>query len=129
MTSMKLKTFAALFGAVLLGAGCVSTVNERHTAGWPFGKDTVEGNYEFPMDQVYQASVAVVKFNGSLLNEVVLHDQTNQVKAIEGKVNDRHVWVRVEGISPKVTGVSVQTRTSGGGGDVYLAMNWRSKSR
>ena len=59
--------------------------------------------------------------NGILSNESILHGETNTVKTAEGKVNQRTVYVRVEGVEPKVTAVSVQTRTSGGGSDIELA--------
>ena len=118
---MKKKIFLALFGAGLLSAGCVSTVNDRHTAGVPFVKDSVQGRYERPLDQVFDAAKEVVKANGRLLNESVIHGETNVVKTAEGKINDRTVWVRVEAAEPNVTGVSVQTRTPGGGSDINLA--------
>jgi hypothetical protein len=43
------------------------------------------------------------------------------VKTVEGKVNQRTVWVRVEAVDPKVTEVTVQTRTPGGLSDIDLA--------
>jgi hypothetical protein len=118
---MKKKTFLALLGAGLFVAGCVSTVNDRHTAGVPFIKDSVQGRYERPLDQVFEAAKDVVKFNGALVNESILHSETNTVKTVEGKINQRTVWVRVEAVDPKVTAVTVQTRTSGGGSDLDLA--------
>src|SRR5215469_10873704 len=45
MRSMKTTVFAILTGLVLVVVGCVSTVNERKTAGVPFIKDRVEGRY------------------------------------------------------------------------------------
>jgi hypothetical protein len=51
----------------------------------------------------------------------VLYNSTNVVKTVEGKVNQRTVWVRIEAIDPKVTAVTVQTRTPGGGSDIDLA--------
>jgi hypothetical protein len=118
---MKTTIFAILLGVLLTSAGCVSTVNERKTAGVPFIKDRVEGRYERTVDQVAQAAKQVVSSNGVLVNESIIYSQTNSVKTIEGKVNQRTVWVRVEGIDPKVTAVTVQTRTSGGGSDLDLA--------
>ena len=47
--------------------------------------------------------------------------ETNTVKTVEGKINQRTVWVRVEAVDPKVTAVTVQTRTSGGVSDLDLA--------
>ena len=121
ITQMKEKIFLALIGASLIGAGCVSTVTGRTSFGVPFVKDSVEGHYERPLDQVYDAAKEVVKFNGTLVNESILHTETNMVKTVEGKVNQRSVWIRVEAMDPRVTGVAVQTRTKGGGTDVDLA--------
>ena len=73
------------------------------------------------MDQVFEAAKDVVKFNGTLINESILHGETNAVKTVEGKINQRTVWVRVEALDPKVTAVTVQARTSGGGSDLDLA--------
>ena len=121
IASMKQKLFLALIGASLFGAGCVPTVTGRNSVGVPFIKDSVEGHYERPLDQVYDAAKDVVKFNGTLVSESILHSETNNVKTVEGKVNQRSVWVRVEAADPKVTGVIVQTRTKGGGTDIDLA--------
>ena len=118
---MKPIIFAAILGAIVVGAGCVSTVNDRSTAGWPFIKDKVEGRYERSVPQVFEAAKAVVRKNGVLVNESTLYGQTNAVKTVEGKVNQRSVYIRVEAVDPKVTGVTVQTRTSGGGSDIDLA--------
>ena len=120
LASMK-KIFAILCGAILVGAGCVSTVNERTSPGVPFVKDRVEGRYERSVDQVFDASKQVVKTMGVLVREGVIYGQTNEVKTVEGKVNQRNVWIKVEGIEPKITSVIVQTRTSGGGADIDLA--------
>jgi hypothetical protein len=118
---MKTTILAVLTGVVLAGAGCVSTVDERKTAGVPFIKDRVEGRYERTVDQVAQAAKQVVTSNGVLINESTIYNQTNTVKTVEGKVNQRNVWVRIEAVDPKVTAVTVQTRTSGGGSDIDLA--------
>jgi hypothetical protein len=121
MNRMKTIIFGILLGAVLVGAGCVGTVDEHKTAGVPFIKDRVGGRYERSVDQVTQAAKQVVSVNGVLVNESTLYDQTNAVKTVEGRVNQRTVWVRIEFVDPKVTEVTVQTRTSGGGSDIDLA--------
>ena len=121
ITPMKEIFFLVLIGASLIGAGCVPTVTGRTSMGVPFIKDSVEGHYERPLDQVYDAAKDVVKFNGTLVSESILHTETNTVKTVEGKVNQRSVWIRVEAMDPKVTGVAVQTRTKGGGTDIDLA--------
>ncbi len=87
----------------------------------PFVKDKIQGRYERPVDQIFQAAKDVIKENGVLVREGVLYSQTNEVKTVEGKVNQRNVWVRVEGVDPKVSEVTVQTRTPGGGADIDLA--------
>jgi hypothetical protein len=117
---MKAKIFAALFGSLIIAVGCVKTVNDRHAAAWPVGKDKFEGRYERSMDQVYNASVDVVKRMGTVSRESIINPGTNQVKAIEGRINERRIWVRVESVDPRVTSVMVQARTSGGGTDLPL---------
>jgi len=118
---MKTITFAVFAAAILLGAGCVSTVNDSTTAGIPLVKDKIQGRYERPVDQIFVAAKEVIKENGVLSNESILYNQTNTVKTVEGKVNQRSVWVRVEAVDPKVTEVTVQTRTPGGLSDIDLA--------
>jgi hypothetical protein len=118
---MKAKIFVILLGAVIAGAGCISTVNDRSTAGVPFIKDRVEGRYQRSVEQVFEASKRVITANGVMINESTLYNQTNLVKTVEGKVNQVSVWVRVVGIEPNTTQVTVQTRTSGGGADLDLA--------
>src|SRR5579872_6291855 len=103
---MKTIIFAMSLGVVLVGAGCVSTVDERKTAGVPFIKDRIEGRYERTVEQVADAAKQVVSSNGVLVNESTLYAQTNAVKTVEGKVNQRTVWVRIESIDPKVTAVT-----------------------
>ena len=112
---------AILAGVAMLTAGCVSTVNDRTTAGVPFIKDRIEGRYERPLERVFAAAKDVIKKNGVLVNESTLYNETNLVKTVEGKVSQRSVWVRVEAVDPKVTAVIVQTRTPGGGSDIDLA--------
>ncbi len=117
---MKTKISVVLLGALVLVAGCVKTVNDRHTFAWSPGKDKFEGRYERPVDQVYAAAVDVVKLNGMVTRESIISPGTNQVRAIEGKVNARNVWVRVEAVDPKVTSVTVQVRSKSGGTDLQL---------
>jgi hypothetical protein len=104
----------------VVAVGCVKTVNDRRTGAVPLVKDKFEGRYERSMDQVYKASVDVMNSMGTVARETIINPGTNQVKAIEGKVNERHVWVRVEAVDPKVTSVTVQARTSAGGTDLPL---------
>ena len=117
---MNTKMHIALLGALVLVAGCVKTVNDRHAFALSPGKDKFEGRYERSPDQVYVAAVEVIKLNGAIARESIINPGTNQVKSIEGKVNSRDVWVRVEAVDPKITSVKVQVRTKGGGTDQDL---------
>ncbi len=118
---MNKKLLVGLLGALLIGAGCVRTLTDRTTGGMPFVKDTVTGNYERPVEQVFEASKNVVDHMGTLVNESVLHYTTNMVRTVEGRINQRKIYIRVEAIDPKVTGVAVQARTMGGAADLDLA--------
>ena len=125
MAGMNMKFLAALMGLAVLAAGCVDTVSGGKTVGVPFIKDKIESRYERPADQVFAAAKEVVKEDGVLLNEGTLYGQTNTVnnvvKTVEGRVNQRTVWVAIAQIDPKVTDVTVQTRTQGGVSDIDLA--------
>ena len=118
---MKTKIFAAFAGIVIVTAGCVNTVSGTKSPAIWFGKDSVQGRYERPMDQVYQAAVAAIKVDGVLLTEYVPHDTTNSTLSFYGKVNERKVWVRVEAVDPKTTEVTVQSRTTMGDTDIDVA--------
>ena len=120
MTPMKTKMLVALLGGLMLLVGCVSTVNDRHAFALSPGKDQFENRYERTVDQVYAAAVQVVKFNGTIERESVILPGPNAVKTIEGKVNERSVWVRVAPVDAKITSVTVQVRTKGGGTDQDL---------
>lgn len=125
MASMRIKFFAGLIGVAVLAAGCVNTVTGEKTAGVPFIKDSIESRYERPADQVFEAAKSAVKDDGVLVNEGTLYGQTNAVgnlvKTVQGRVNQRSVWVRVEQVDPRVSDVTVQTRTQGGMSDIDLA--------
>ncbi len=103
-------------GALLaLAAGCVSTVDGRVKPGMPFVKDKFESRYERPLDKVMEAARETIKFNGTLYSEDII------TKTLEGKVDTRTVWVKLDEVEPKITRVIVQVRTKGGGTDLDLA--------
>ncbi|HWQ90484.1 MAG TPA: DUF3568 family protein [Clostridia bacterium] len=118
---MKTTILMVLLAALIAGTGCVGTVTGRTKAGVPFVKDWVEGRYERPLEDVFAAAKDVVRFNGTMVNEATLHNQTNLTKTVEGKVNQRNVFIRVEALNPTMTGIVVQARTTGGGADIHLA--------
>ena len=117
---MKTNMLVVLLGGLVLAAGCVSTVNDRHAAAVPFVKDQFESRYERTPDQVYAAAEEVLKSNGTILRMSVINPGANAVKTLEGKVDTSNVWMRVEAVDPKVTSVTVQVRTKGGGSDLQL---------
>jgi hypothetical protein len=84
------------------------------------GNDKFEGRYQRTPEQVYAAAVEVIKFNGTITRETTINPGPGQVRAIEGKVSERSVWVSVQAVDPTVTSVTVQVRTSGGGTDLTL---------
>lgn len=125
---MKKKFLAAAFGAALISifaAGCVSTVTGDKTAGVPFIKDRIEARYDRPATEVFEAAKAVIAKNGVLVREGILHGQTNAlnqiVHTVEGNVNECRVWVSVAQTEPRISDVTVETRTQNGGTDIELA--------
>jgi hypothetical protein len=127
MTSMKTKMLLGLLGGLVLVAGCVGTVNDRHAFALSPGKDKFESRYKRPVNQVYDAAVEVVKLNGTISRETIISPGTNQVRAIEAKVNARNVWVRVQAVDSEVSSVKVQVRTSGGGTDLDLTQQLQNE--
>jgi len=118
---MKKIIFAALAGAALIVTGCVNTVSNTKTGTLWFNKDEVQGRYQRPVKQVYDAAVAVVNANGVLITEYIPHDVTNTVLSLQGRVNQRNVWIRVMAdTQPGVSDVTVQARTKVNG-DADLA--------
>lgn len=123
MAAMK-HHFLALAGALVLAglvSGCYTKATGGKRFGTPFAKDSVEGYYERSLDDVFNAARQVVIANGVLVSENTIHGETNIVRTLEGRVSQRRVYMRVQPADPKVTGVEVQARTSGGGRDLDLA--------
>ena len=117
---MKTKFFAVFAGIAMVSAGCVGTVSGTKTGALLPNRDQVQGRYQRSVDQVYQAAVQVIQSDGVLVTEYIPHDTTNTVRALQAKVNQRNVWVRVAAVDPQITQVTVQARTKVGG-DVDLA--------
>jgi hypothetical protein len=111
---------AGIAGMGLLVAGCVKTVSNNKHAAVPFVKDRVEGRYERPMQVVYQAAKEVLAFNGMITAESTLSTTNASALALEGKVNQRSVWIRVEQVEPRISSVIVQARSKWGGRDLEL---------
>ena len=119
---MKVKFLLPLVLTLVVAAGCAKTVSGRHTAAVPFTKDSIEGRYERPAVQVYLAAKDVILANGLLMNEVTQHNATNSaVLALEGRVQEKKVFIAVSEVDPKVSSVIVQVRSNAGVRDLDLA--------
>lgn len=99
---------------VLAVTGCVSTIDGRHEAGNPLVKDKLIRVYERPVMQCWAAAKDVLTANGTIFSEDVMQS------TISARVDTRTVRVKVEAIDPKVTRVTVQTRTKMGNSDLDL---------
>ena len=118
---MKFGFYVILAAAALGVAGCVSTVDDQKTAGVYLSRDKVSGNYKFPLNTVFEASNKALQSLGQITRESTLLENTNQVRTLEGKVQDTDVWIRVEATSPQVTAVTVQARSTWVGSNVPVA--------
>ena len=119
---MRTTIFVGLIAGLVLTAGCVGTPTGRKVAAVPFVKDRVEGRYERPVAQVYEAAREVIRFNGQLVNAVDRYsDDGVAVRALEGRVQERKVFIGVKEEEPTITSITVQVRTKAGGRDLDLA--------
>lgn len=106
-----------LIVAVLLATmtGCVRTVDDRHRWGNPMVRDKVEGRYEYPIDKVFRAGKDVLQMNGQLVGENTINN------SLEGIIDTRRVWIRVDSVGDRWSRATVQARTKNGGADLYMA--------
>ena len=118
---MKKIIFTAFAGLAIIATGCVKTVSGTHSPALTWSKDRVEGRYQRSVDQVYQASVKVITDNGVIITEYIPHDTTNTVRSVQGKVNEKNVWISVQSVDPTITQVTVQARSTMGVSDIELS--------
>lgn len=118
---MKIGFLAVLVGIAIGVAGCVNTVTEQKTAGLYLSRDKVEGRYRFPVNTVYEAAKRALQNSGQVTRESTLLGSTNQVRALEGKVRDTDVWIRIEAVDAQVTSATVQARSTWVGSNVPVA--------
>ena len=118
---MKKTIFAGLAGAMIIGTGCVRTVSDTHAFAVSPVQDSVADRYNRSCEQVYRASCEAIKVEGGeLVREYVPHAYTNDVRQLEGRVNDRKVFIRVEQIDATISQVDVEARTPWGRTDIDL---------
>lgn len=118
---MKKGFFILLAGVAVALTGCVGTVTEQKAGGVPVFRDRMEGRYERPINLVFDASKKSLMAFGSVTSEGSLHTSSNQVRTLQGYVNQSAVYMRVEAVTPTVTSVIVQVRSRWGGTDLQIA--------
>lgn len=107
--------------APLLLAGCVNTVTQNQPGALPAYRDRLETRQQKPLEPVFEASKRALNSFGNITAEGKVFVGTNQVRIIEGSINGRAVYMRVEEIDPQLTAVVVQVRTRMGGTDLQIA--------
>ena len=112
---LKIYTIALISVIAVLFSGCYKTVDGHVKAGVPFKKDKIEGRYERPVPQIFDASKVVLSRLGKIVSEDTIS------KTLVGKIDTRTVWIRVEEVDAKVSKITVQVRTKGGSSDIDLA--------
>ena len=118
---MKKITFAILAGVALGVAGCVSNVAEPKPGSMPGYRDRVERRFDRPLNDVFEASKRALNTYGNITAESAFSTATNQVRTMSGSVNQSKVWMRIEGVTPSATLVTVQMRAVMGGTDLTMA--------
>ena len=73
---MKAKFLLVLAALAVVAIGCVRTLNEKKTAALPLTKDRMEGQYERPASQVFEAAKPPKSF---YIIEGADHNNTYQV--------------------------------------------------
>jgi len=98
----------------MVTSGCYTDQAGRQRAGVPLMRDQIERRYERTAAEIWTAAKDVLNYNGTLYSEDLL---TN---TLEGSVNERRVWVKVEELDRVVTRVVIQARAKGGAPDMVL---------
>ena len=113
--SRKLTLLAFFAVAMVLFSGCRTSLDGRTHAAVPFIDDTVKARYERPPLEIWQAAKDVLAYNGTLYSADSLKS------TLEASVNSSTVWVQIIPLDSRVTEVTIQTKTKGGGTDRRLA--------
>jgi len=114
--------FNVLLVAMAVGvAGCVNTVTQNQPGRMPDYKDRLEARYQRSVPEVFEASKRALNSFGNITSEGQIFVGTNEVRIVEGAINGRNIYMRIEGVEPKVTSAIVQVRTKMGGTDLKTA--------
>lgn len=116
------KAFNLLLVALACGvAGCVHTVTENQPGRGPGYRDYVEARHAKTVDVVFEASKRALLSFGNITTDGKVLAATNQVRIVEGTVNGKLIYMRVESVAPQTTSVRVQVRTKLGTTDLRMA--------
>jgi len=118
---MKKVTFAILACVALGVVGCVSNVAERRPGSMAGYRDRVQRRFDRPVSDVFGASKRALIAYGNITGESAFSTATNEVRTLSGAVNQSKVWMRIEGLTPSATLVTVQIRAAMGGTDLTMA--------
>lgn len=101
--------------------GCVHTVTENKPGQLPAYRDRLEVRYQKPVDVVFEAAKRALTSYGNITAEGKVFTGTNEVRVVEGLINARSIYMRLEQIDPQVTSAIIQVRTKLGGTDLRIA--------
>lgn len=110
-----------VLGAALTLVGCVGTVTETKPGAKPAYQDRVVNRYQKSVDQVFEATKKALTSFGNVTRAGAVLTTTNQVRTVEGFINGKALYVRIEEVDPTTTSAVVQVRTKMGGTDLRLA--------
>jgi hypothetical protein len=120
MVMKNLTTLLALALPLAL-VGCVGKVTETTPGAKPAYRDRVTNQYQKSVDQVFEATKQAVTSLGNVTRADTVLAATNQVRTVEGMINGRSIYIRLEEVKPKSTTAVVQVRTRVGGTDLRVA--------
>lgn len=112
---MKWLACLLICGVLPLVTGCRPDLAGRNNFAVPFLQDTIESRYPRSIDKVLVAARETLAFNGTITSD------DSVTRTLQGQVNNKRVYVKVEELEPQVTRVLVQVFTKGGGTDIQLA--------
>jgi hypothetical protein len=101
--------------------GCVAKVTDTNPGLKPAYQDRVTNQYQKSVDQVFEATKQAVNSYGNVTRADTVLAATNQVRTVEGVINGRAIYIRLEEVKPKTTTAVVQVRTRAGGTDLRVA--------
>ena len=93
----------------------------------PAYRDRVERRFDRPLDAVFAASKRALNSYGTITGESAFSTSTNQVRTLMGSINQSKVWMRIEGVAPSATLVTVQMRAALGGTDLTMAQELENR--